>query len=300
MRDFLPYVSNLYLEETRSADVLDLQMNSLPNPVQLQEIARQVRLDIVEMLFRSGSGHLGGSLSATDILVALFFSRMRHDPRDPCWLERDRFVLSKGHAAPALYAVLSRLGYFPREELLTLRQFGSSLQGHPDSACTPGVEVPTGSLGQGLSIANGMAMAARLNHAATRVYVLLGDGEIQEGQVWEAAMSAAHYRLDNLTAFLDRNRLQIDGRTADVMGLEPLPQKWEAFGWHTVQVDGHSFPELLAAMAAAEQVKDRPSMIIANTVKGKGVSIFENQAKYHGVTPTKEEYEQALKELQAP
>jgi transketolase len=274
-------------------------MKSLPNPAQLQEIARQVRLDIVEMLFRSGSGHLGGSLSATDILVALFFSCMRHNPQDPCWLQRDRFVLSKGHAAPALYAVLSRLGYFPPEELLTLRQFGSSLQGHPDSACTPGVEVPTGSLGQGLSIANGMALAARLNGGDSKVYALLGDGEVQEGQIWEAAMSAAHYRLDNLTAFLDRNRLQIDGRTADVMGLEPLAQKWEAFGWPTVQVDGHSFPELLNALAAAEQIKDRPCMIIANTVKGKGVSIFENQAKYHGVAPNKEEYEQALKELQA-
>ena len=265
----------------------------------LQEVARQVRLDIVEMLFRAGSGHLGGSLSATDILVTLFFGRMRHNPQDPCWLQRDRFVLSKGHAAPALYAVLSRLGYFPREELLTLRQFGSSLQGHPDSACTPGVEVPTGSLGQGLSIANGMALAARLNGGGARIYALLGDGEIQEGQIWEAAMSAAHYRLDNLTAILDRNRLQIDGHTADVMSIEPVAQKWTAFGWHTVEVDGHSIPALLAALQETDSVKDRPCMIVAHTVKGKGVSIFENQAKYHGVAPTKEEYERALQELQA-
>ncbi|MDD2904514.1 MAG: transketolase, partial [Syntrophales bacterium] len=190
-------------------------------------------------------------------------------------------------------------GYFPREELLTLRQFGSSLQGHPDSACTPGVEVPTGSLGQGLSIANGMALAARLNRGGTKVYALLGDGEVQEGQIWEAAMSAAHYRLDNLTAILDRNRLQIDGHTADVMSIEPIAAKWQAFGWHTVEVDGHSFSELLTTLQETDSVKDRPSMIIAHTVKGKGVSIFENQAKYHGVAPTKEEYEQALKELQA-
>ncbi|MDD5642652.1 MAG: transketolase [Syntrophales bacterium] len=271
----------------------------IPDISQLQEIARQVRLDIVEMLFKAGSGHLGGSLSATEIMVALFYGRMRFNPQDPCWLQRDRFVLSKGHAAPVYYAILSRLGYFPREELLTLRQFGSSLQGHPDSACTPGVEVPTGSLGQGLSIANGMALAARLNRGGTKVYALLGDGEVQEGQIWEAAMSAAHYRLDNLTAILDRNRLQIDGHTADVMSIEPIAAKWQAFGWHTVEVDGHSFSELLTTLQETDSVKDRPSMIIAHTVKGKGVSIFENQAKYHGVAPTKEEYEQALKELQA-
>ncbi|MHB8066834.1 MAG: transketolase [Desulfobaccales bacterium] len=271
----------------------------IPDISRLRETARQVRLDIVEMLHRANSGHTGGSLSATDILVALFFAQMRLNPLDPCWALRDRFILSKGHAAPALYAVLSRLGFFPRGELLTLRQFGSSLQGHPDSSCTPGVEVPTGSLGQGLSIANGMALAARLNGNGVRVYALLGDGEIQEGQIWEAAMSAAHYHLDNLTAILDRNRLQIDGRTGDVMGLEPLAHKWEAFGWHTVEVNGHSFPELLGALEDAERFKGRPTMIIAHTVKGKGVSIFENQVKYHGMAPNDEEYQQALKELQA-
>jgi len=270
----------------------------IPDISLLRETARQVRLDIVEMLHRANSGHTGGSLSATDILVALFFAQMHLNPQDPCWALRDRFVLSKGHAAPALYAVLSRLGFFPREELLTLRQFGSSLQGHPDSSCTPGVEVPTGSLGQGLSIANGMALAARLNGNGVRVYALLGDGEIQEGQIWEAAMSAAHYHLDNLTAILDRNRLQIDGRTGEVMGLEPLARKWEAFGWHTLEVNGHDFPELLAALQDAEQFKGRPTMIIAHTVKGKGVSIFENQVKYHGTAPNDEEYTLALKELQ--
>lgn len=271
----------------------------VPDPGQLQEIARQVRLDIVEMLHQAGSGHLGGSLSATDILVALFFAEMRAKPGDPCWIDRDRFILSKGHGAPALYAVLSRLGYFPREELASLRRFGSMLQGHPDSACTPGVEIPTGSLGQGLSIANGLALACRLNGQASRIFILMGDGEIQEGQIWEAAMSAAHYGLDNLTAVVDRNRLQIDGRTKEVMSLEPLPEKWRAFGWHTLEVDGHDIPELLEALKTCRGVSGRPSLIIAHTVKGKGVSVFEDKAKYHGVAPTDEEYQQALKELGA-
>ncbi len=263
----------------------------------LQETARQVRLDIIEMLFRAGSGHLGGSLSAAEILVALFFAEMRFRVDDPCWPDRDRFILSKGHGAPAYYAVLARLGYFPREELATLRQFGSILQGHPDSACTPGVEIPTGSLGQGLSVANGLALAARLSGRPGRVYVLLGDGEIQEGQIWEAAMTAAHYDLDNLTAIVDRNRLQIDGHTVEIMSLEPLAQKWKAFGWHTLEVDGHDIGALLAALKTCREAKGRPSMIIARTIKGKGVSIFEDQKKYHGVVPTPEEYQQALKEL---
>jgi transketolase len=272
-------------------------MNAIPDPQHLQEIARQVRLDIVEMLFRAGSGHLGGSLSATDILVALFFGEMRAKAGDPCWIDRDRFILSKGHGAPAYYAILTRLGYFPREELLTLRQFGSILQGHPDSGCTPGVEIPTGSLGQGLSIANGLALAARLGGHGSRVYALLGDGEVQEGQIWEAAMTAAHYGLDNLVAILDRNRLQIDGHTAEVMSIEPIADKWNAFGWHTLEVDGHDIPQLLGAFAACKAVKGRPSMIIAHTIKGKGVSIFEGQKKYHGTAPNPEEYQQALKEL---
>ena len=267
------------------------------DPVRLQEIARQVRLDIVEMLYRAGSGHLGGSLSAADLLVALFFAEMRRQPDNPCWPHRDRFILSKGHGAPALYAVLSHLGYFPREELATLRRFGSRLQGHPDSACTPGVEIPTGSLGQGLSIANGLALAARLNRLSSRTFVLLGDGESQEGQIWEAAMSAAHYGLDHLTAIVDRNRLQIDGRTAEVMSLEPLAPKWQAFGWHTLEVDGHDIPQLLEALKSCRGVTGKPSVIIAHTVKGKWVSIFEDKAKYHGVAPNDEEYQQALKEL---
>jgi transketolase len=266
---------------------------------QLEGIARQIRLDIVEMLYRAGSGHVGGSLSATDLLVALFFSHMHLDPGNACYPDRDFFVLSKGHAAPLLYAVLARLGFFPRDELFTLRQYGSHLQGHPDSKCTPGVEVATGSLGQGLSVANGIALAMKLNHRAQRVYALLGDGEIQEGQIWEAAMTASHYALDNLTAILDRNRLQIDGHTKEVMSVEPVAAKWKAFGWHTTEVDGHSMPAILNALKSCGEAKGRPSMIIAHTTKGKGVSIFENQVKFHGVTPTTEEYQQAVKELQS-
>jgi transketolase len=273
----------------------------LPNrdPNHLKEIARDIRLDIVEMLYRASSGHVGGSLSATDALVALFFGHMHLEPGNACCPERDFFVLSKGHAAPALYAILSRLDFFPREELATLRQFGSNLQGHPDSKCTPGVEVPTGSLGQGLSVANGLALALKLKGSRQKVYVLLGDGEIQEGQIWEAAMTAAQYSLDNLTAILDRNRLQIDGRTKEVMSIEPLAAKWEAFGWHTVEVDGHSIPDMLDTLQACDSAKGSPSIIIAHTTKGKGVSIFEDQVKFHGVAPTTEEYHQAVKELQS-
>lgn len=275
-------------------------MNAIPDHNHLEELARQVRIDIIEMLYRAGSGHLGGSLSATDILVALFFGEMCAKADDPCWIGRDRFILSKGHGAPAYYAVLARLGYFSRDELSTLRQFGSILQGHPDSGCTPGVEIPTGSLGQGLSIANGLALSARLNAQDSRVYVLMGDGEVQEGQIWEAAMTAAHYGLDNLVGILDRNRLQIDGHTAEVMSIEPISDKWRAFGWHTLEVDGHDIGQLQEAFRTCKEAKGRPSMVIAHTVKGKGVSIFEGQKKYHGTTPNPEEYQQALKELQAP
>jgi transketolase len=272
-------------------------MTTLSDHAHLEDLARQVRIDIIEMLYRAGSGHLGGSLSAADILVALFFGEMRARADDPCCVDRDRFILSKGHGAPAYYAILARMGYFPREELFTLRQFGSILQGHPDSGCTPGVEIPTGSLGQGLSIANGLALSARLNGYDSRVYVLLGDGEIQEGQIWEAAMTASHYGLDNLVGILDRNRLQIDGHTVDVMSIEPVAEKWRGFGWHTIEVDGHDIGRLREAFKACKQAKGVPSMIIAHTIKGKGVSIFEGQKKYHGVAPTPEEYHQALQEL---
>jgi transketolase len=265
----------------------------------LTEIARQVRIDIVQMLHESGSGHPGGSLSATDLLVGLFFGKMKLDPRQPFWPERDRFVLSKGHGAPAYYTVLAHLGYFPRQELMTLRKFDSCLQGHPDCRCTPGVEVCTGSLGQGLSLANGMALANRLDGNPARVYVMLGDGELQEGQVWEAAMTAAHYKLDNLTAIVDNNRLQIDGFVSEIMNIEPLTAKWLAFGWHGIEIDGHDLGAILQALDEAEQVKGRPSVIVAQTIKGKGVSIFENKAEYHGVAPSTEELAVALRDLGA-
>jgi transketolase len=263
----------------------------------LKEIARLIRIDILKMLNRAGSGHTGGSLSAVDILTALYFSKMRHDPKRPHWEERDHFILSKGHGAPALYATLARAGYFPRADLMTLRKLGSHLQGHPDMKSTPGVEVSTGSLGQGLSMANGMALADRLDRKSTRVYVLMGDGEQQEGQVWEAGMTSNHYKIDNLCAFVDRNGLQIDGAVKDIMEIDPLANKWKAFGWQVSVIDGHNFSEILSALDQAETVKGIPSMIIANTVKGKGVSIFENKVRYHGVAPTDEELKIALSEL---
>jgi transketolase len=271
-----------------------------PSPAELARLgrlARRIRRDILIMLNRAGSGHTGGSLSATDILVALFFSKMRHRPQEPRWPDRDRFVLSKGHAAPAYYAVLAHSGYFPPDELLKLRQLGSCLQGHPDCTLTPGVEVSTGSLGQGLSVASGMALGLRLDGLPSRVYVMLGDGEMQEGQVWEAAMSAAHFKVDNLCAIVDCNDLQIDGLVREVMNIEPLAAKLQAFGWHTIECDGHDIGQVLAALDAAEAVKGRPTAIVARTVKGKGVSIFEGKAKYHGVAPTDEELAQALREL---
>jgi len=263
----------------------------------LQEKARAVRRDIIRMIGAAGSGHPGGSLSAVEVLTALYFHVMRLDPKRPDWSERDRFILSKGHAAPALYAVLAERGYFPVEELTTLRQLGSPLQGHPDMKKLPGVEMSTGSLGQGLSAACGMALAARLDKADWRVYVLLGDGESEEGQVWEAAMAAAHYRLDNLTAYLDYNRLQIDGPVRNVMNPEPLADKWKAFGWNVLSVDGHNFKEILEATEAARAVSGQPSIIICHTVKGEGVSFMENEVDWHGKAPSAEETERALAEL---
>jgi transketolase len=282
-----------------AAPSLDQAAPAPADLARLRELARQIRKDILIMLHRAGSGHTGGSLSATDILVALFFAKMRHRPAEPRWLGRDRFVLSKGHAAPAYYAVLARGGYFDPAELLTLRQLGSCLQGHPDCLLTPGVEVSSGSLGQGLSVAQGMALGLRLDGRPSRVYALLGDGECQEGQVWEAAMSAAHFGLDNLCAVVDANDLQIDGRVSEIMNVQPLAEKFAAFGWHTLECDGHDFAPLLAALDKAETVKGRPTAIIARTIKGKGVSIFEGQVKYHGVAPTDEELALALRELDA-
>jgi transketolase len=246
----------------------------------------------------AGSGHTGGSLSAADIVTALYFSKMRHSPDDPGWRERDRFILSKGHAAPLLYAVLAMAGYFDISALKTLRKLGSPLQGHPCSRVLPGVEISTGSLGQGLSVSNGMAMGLKMDNLGSRVYCLLGDGEIQEGQVWEAAMTAAHYKLDNLCAIVDLNGLQIDGPVSKVKAIEPVASKWAAFGWNFIDIDGHDMKEILDALDDAETVKGKPSVILAHTIKGKGVSFFEGKVEYHGMAPTPEELEKALKEME--
>lgn len=263
----------------------------------LQSKACQIRQHIISMLGQAGSGHPGGSLSATDIVTTLYFHEMNVDPKNPKWPDRDRFVLSKGHAAPVLYAALAEKGFFPVEELQTLRKIGSRLQGHPSMKHVPGVDMSTGSLGQGLSAANGMALAARLDGRSYRVHVVLGDGEIQEGQVWEAAMAAAHYKLDNVVAFLDHNGLQIDGPTSEVMSPEPVTDKWRAFGWHVEEIDGHNLSQILSALTKAREVKGKPTMIVANTVKGKGVSFMESQVNWHGNAPNAEQTSQALCEL---
>jgi len=263
----------------------------------LKKKARDLRVEILKMLTEAGSGHTGGSLSAADIVAALYFYKMRHKPRDPKWRERDRFILSKGHAAPVLYAALALSGYFEKPLLSTLRKLGSPLQGHPCSKKLQGVEISTGSLGQGLSIANGIAMGLKLDRLPSRVYCLIGDGEIQEGQIWEAAMTASHYRLDNLCAIIDNNGLQIDGHCSDVMAIEPIVEKWEAFGWYVIDIDGHDMEAIVDAFDEAESVTGRPTMVVARTVKGKGVSFFEGKVEYHGLAPTQEELSSALKEL---
>ncbi|MFA5145557.1 MAG: transketolase [Candidatus Omnitrophota bacterium] len=264
---------------------------------ELKDKARQARRLIIRMLAKAGSGHPGGSLSSTDLITVLFFTVLRHNPKDPDWADRDRFHMSKGHCCPLWYALLAETGYFPEEKLWTLRQLGSILQGHPDRR-TPGVSVASGSLGQGLSIGLGMSLAGKIDQKDYRVYVLLGDGEIQEGNIWEAAMASAHYKCDNLCAILDYNGFQIDGKIKDIMSLEPLTAKWQAFGWHTIEIDGHSISEILAAYEEAKAIKGKPSIIIAHTIKGKGVSFMENVVDFHGVAPTKEEAEKALKELE--
>ncbi|HEY9053352.1 MAG TPA: transketolase [Rectinemataceae bacterium] len=261
----------------------------------LEEKARGLRRDIIEMLFRCQSGHPGGSLSCVEILMALYYKTMRVDPKRPHWEDRDRLVLSKGHGCPALYAILADLGFFPREDLWNLRQLGCHLQGHPDMCKTPGVDANTGSLGQGVSIALGMAMAAKHKKASYRVYAVLGDGEIQEGMVWEAAMAAAHYKLDNLCFLLDHNGLQIDGRNDEVMGLGNIEAKFQAFGFQCLEVDGHDIEAIAAALAAPSP--GRPRFILCETVKGKGVSFMEGVAGWHGKPMNAEERAKALAEL---
>lgn len=263
---------------------------------ELEAKAKQIRRLIIQMLAKAGSGHPGGSLSSADLITALYFSVMRLDPKNPNLTNRDRFHMSKGHCAPLLYAVLAESGYFPVEKLWTLRQLGSMLQGHPDRR-TPGVEVSSGSLGQGLSVAVGMSLAARIDKLDYRVYCLIGDGETQEGNIWEAAMAASHFKCDNLCAILDYNGLQIDGKVCDIMPIEPINMKWQAFGWHTIEINGHDMKQILAAYDEAKTIKGKPVIIIAHTIKGKGVSFMENVCAFHGRAPTKEEAEQALKEL---
>lgn len=263
----------------------------------LQDKAKKIRRLIIEMLSKAGSGHPGGSLSGTDLLTVLFFSVLRHNPKDPHWPDRDRFHMSKGHCCPLWYALLAESGYFPKEKILTLRRLGSMLQGHPDRR-TPGVEVASGSLGQGLSVALGMALAAKMDERKYRVYCLMGDGEIQEGNIWEAAMAVSHYKCSNLCAILDYNGFQIDGKVQDIIGLEPIDEKWRSFGWHTIKIDGHNLQDISKAYKEAESVKDKPTIIIAKTIKGKGVSFMENVVDFHGRAPTKEETQIALKELE--
>jgi len=263
----------------------------------LFSIARRIRRKIIEIIFRAGSGHPGGSLSGVEIGTALFFHILNHNPEYPKDPKRDRFILSKGHAAPLLYALLQESGYFPEEWLTRFRKLDSPLQGHPHSLKCPGVEVSTGSLGQGFSIACGLAWSMKYDRQKNRVFVLMGDDELDEGQVWEAAMFAPHYKLGNLTVFIDRNRLQIDGNTEKVMALEPLADKWKAFGWDVLQIDGHSFSEIINAAVRVER-SNRPLVIIADTIKGKGVSSMENDPGWHGKSPSQEEYEQAMMELE--
>ncbi|HDH12756.1 MAG TPA: transketolase [Nitrospirae bacterium] len=264
---------------------------------ELKNVAKKIRVNILHMLTQAGSGHTGGSLSAADVAVAIYFSKMNFNPDNPKWEGRDRFILSKGHAAPLLYAIMAEAGYFPMETINNLRKIESPLQGHPCCKHIPGIEVSTGSLGQGLSVANGMALGLRLDNNPARVYCIMGDGEIQEGQIWEAAMTAAHYKIDNLCAVVDNNELQIDGPVEEVMGIQPVHDKWEAFGWHVISIDGHDMEEILRALGEAEGVKGKPTIIIANTTKGKGVSFFEDKVEYHGIAPSQEEFDKAVKEI---
>ena len=273
-------------------------MTQTQNVKELQAVSKTIRRHIIEMIGAAKSGHPGGSLSAVEIVVALYFGALRHDPSNPNWPDRDRFILSKGHAAPVLYAVLAECGYCDIGKLNTLRKLGSPYQGHPDRRFLPCLEASTGSLGQGLSLALGMGSAALLDGASWRTYVVLGDGECQEGQIWEAAMFGAFHCIDNVCCIVDYNRIQLDGFVKDIMELEPFAEKWRAFGWHTIELDGHDLAALQRGFAEAASIKGKPSVIVAHTVKGKGVSFMENNPKFHGVAPTAAEVEMALKELQ--
>jgi transketolase len=267
--------------------------------VELEEIARQLRVESIRMIHRRGSGHPGGALSAAEIIAVLYFDKMKHDPANPTWEERDRFFLSKGHASAALYAALAKGGYFPAEDLMDWGELNSHLQGHPDRVKTPGVEMSAGPLGHGLAVGAGVAMAARMNHKPCRTYVLLGDGEMQAGIIWEAANVAAKYHLANLTAILDYNDVQLDGFVHDIMPLEPLAGKWRAFNWHVIEINGHNIRQVREALDLAEEVHGKPTIIIAHTTKGKGVSYMENNSKWHGSVPNDEQLAEAMRELNA-
>ncbi len=263
----------------------------------LENQAKAIRRDIMMMIHQAGSGHPGGSLSATDIVTALYFNVMNIDPENPRWEDRDRFVLSKGHAAPVLYAALAESGYFQKEDLKHLREIDQHLQGHPDMKGTPGVDMTTGSLGQGISAAVGIALAGKLDQKEYIVYAVIGDGESQEGQVWEAVMAAAHFKLDNLVTILDHNRIQLVGPCCEIMSVEPAAEKFKAFGWHVIEIDGHNMEEIVKALTEAKAYKGKPVMIVAKTVKGKGVSFMENTAAWHGNAPGDEDLQRALAEL---
>lgn len=267
------------------------------NIEELEKISKEIRKDIIEEVYSAKSGHPGGALSIADILSVLYFYEMNINPQKPKDENRDRFILSKGHASPALYAVLAEKGYFPKEDLKKFRKLGSYLQGHPDMKHIPGVDMSTGSLGQGLSVANGIAMMSKLDKKGIRVYCLVGDGEIEEGQIWEAAMSAAQYKLDNLCLIVDNNNLQIDGTIEEVMNSKPIAEKFKSFGFTVMNIDGHDYEEIINAFEVAREIKGKPTVIIAKTIKGKGVSFMENQVDWHGKAPSEEEYTQAMKEL---
>jgi len=276
--------------------LIDGVIKQMSNSTKLH--AYKARKHAITGVFNAQSGHPGGSLSIADILAVLYFEKMNIDPKNPDMADRDRFVLSKGHCAPALYGILAERGFFPVEKCEELRRIDSNMQGHPDMKGIPGVDMSTGSLGQGISAANGMALGAKLDNKDFRVYTILGDGEIEEGQVWEAAMFAAHYKLDNLTAFVDNNGLQIDGNIADVMNSNPIDEKFRAFNWNVITIDAHDYDQIRSAIEQAKSTKGKPTVIIAKSVKGKGVSFMENEAAWHGSAPNKEQYEQAVKELQ--
>jgi len=265
---------------------------------ELKKTANQLRIDVVEMLAEAGSGHPGGSLSSAEIVTALYFDVMKHKPENPNWEGRDYFIMSKGHSVPVQYAAMARSGYFPVEELMTLRKLNSRLQGHPSRANLPGIETSTGSLGQGLSVAVGISLGLKLDKKQNRIYCLMGDGEQDEGQIWEAAMAAAHFKLDNLCGIVDANGLQIDGFTKDVMNIEPLAKKYDSFGWNVLEIKGNNMEEVLTAFEKAKTAKEKPTVIIAHTIKGKGVSFMENKAGWHGRAPTKEEAKIAVAELE--